>query len=36
MPIEINNSTFNLILDTGSDTLWIFGKETDRKKYYEC
>ncbi|CAK66559.1 unnamed protein product (macronuclear) [Paramecium tetraurelia] len=36
VPITANNFTYNLIVDTGSDTLWIFGKQNDRRKYYEC
>ncbi|CAD8100665.1 unnamed protein product [Paramecium primaurelia] len=36
VPITANNFTYNLIVDTGSDTLWIFGKQNNRRKYYEC
>ncbi|CAD8127085.1 unnamed protein product [Paramecium sonneborni] len=34
--IWANNKNYNLIVDTGSDTLWIFGKQNNRRRYYEC
>ncbi|CAD8122260.1 unnamed protein product [Paramecium sonneborni] len=36
LPISANNITYNLLVDTGNEEMWIFGKNTNRKVYYEC
>ncbi|CAD8155412.1 unnamed protein product [Paramecium pentaurelia] len=36
LPIQANNITYNLVVDTGIAETWIFGKNSNRKKYYEC
>ncbi|CAK79253.1 unnamed protein product (macronuclear) [Paramecium tetraurelia] len=36
MPIQANDITYNLLIDTGNDEMWIFGKTSNRKTYYQC
>ncbi|CAD8198067.1 unnamed protein product [Paramecium pentaurelia] len=36
LPILANNNTYNLIVDTGNEDMWIFGKNSNRRNYFEC
>ncbi|CAD8207847.1 unnamed protein product [Paramecium octaurelia] len=36
LPISANNITYHLIVDTGNEDMWIFGKNSNRRIYYEC
>ncbi|CAD8170583.1 unnamed protein product [Paramecium octaurelia] len=36
MPIQANDITYNLLVDTGNEEMWIFGKNSNRKTYYQC
>lgn len=36
LPISANNITYNLLVDNGNEDMWIFGKNSNRRIYYEC